>query len=439
MTDVGRHELDEFTSIVERTFGMRVDAERAGHAKTALIRRAAARGLSPEAYVARLAADREEHRALVLELTVGETYFFRHEEQITAFAEVAVPALATRPPVRVLSAGCSTGEEPYSLAMVLHDRLPRAAWRVVGADVNRSSIEKARRGRYSRWSMRATPPRYEARWFTTVGLEVTLAPELRADVTFEERNFATDDDLLAPGRWDIVFCRNVLMYFSEVVARAVIARFVRGLAPGGYLFLGHAESLRDRSADLELCGSHGTFYYRRNGGSPAAAPNPRTTWVDDIQHATQRVTALTTAPPPPATTSVPSVEALVDDALAALQTGRVADAVASCTAALGHDPAHAPAQFVLAQCRETEGDTAGATEHARRATYLDPTFAMAHLLLGLLARRTGDRGAARRDLTTAVETLVREDTARIARFGGGLGKATLIEMCRAELARLERA
>jgi chemotaxis protein methyltransferase CheR len=474
-------DLEQFTSIVESTFGMRVDAEREGQAKTALQTRAAARGLSTHAYIAQLAHDREEHRALVLELTVGETYFFRHEEQITAFAEVAVPTLAPRGALRVLSAGCSTGEEPYTLAMVLHDRLPpggagqrarrpHAAWRVVGADVNRTSLEKARRGRYSRWSLRATPAHYESRWFTREGSDVILAPGLRADVTFEERNFATDDDLLLPGRWDVVFCRNVLMYFSESAAHAAIARFVRSLSPGGYLFLGHAESLRDRSTDLELCSTHGTFYYRRTDATstialPAnatASMSPRantdvnanadTRWIDEIHTATQRVSALTAVARPNVTDDTRArttgaladdvrpgdTDALVDDALAALHTGRMADAAAKCSAALALDPANAPAQFVLAQCRETEGDTAAAIEHARRAAYLDPTFAMAHLLLGLLARRTGDRTSAKRDLITAIETLGREDAARIAKFGGGLGGATLVEMCRAELARLER-
>ncbi|HEY0193145.1 MAG TPA: protein-glutamate O-methyltransferase CheR [Kofleriaceae bacterium] len=268
--------LDAFTALVAARLGLRLDPRTAGEI---IERRAGARQLTVGRYLG--AADEPgELRELASELTVNETYFFRHAEQLDAFVAHALPdRLAARAgdrQLRVLSAGCSTGEEPYTLAMLLHDRMP-AGWQVEvrGVDIDRRALDHAAAGRYSRWSLRAVPEAVERRWFAPARDAAVLSPALRGAVSLAEVNLATDATPWQPG-WDVVFCRNVLMYFTGDQADALIARIVDGLLPGGYLFLGHAEILGSRGASrpgargaaaLETCSSHGTFYYRR-----AAAP-----------------------------------------------------------------------------------------------------------------------------------------------------------------------
>ncbi|HET9620692.1 MAG TPA: protein-glutamate O-methyltransferase CheR, partial [Kofleriaceae bacterium] len=276
--------IERFAATIGLRLGLRLD-ERAAH--DVVVRRAAACGLSAAAYLGQFDAP-DELRALASELTVGETYFFRHREQLDAFVDIALPArLAAardRRQLAVLSAGCSSGEEPYTLAMLVHDHVP-ADWQVAihGVDIDRRAIERATAGHYSRWSLRAVPPAVERRWFTRDRGDrgAWLDPALRAQVALAVHNLVDDSPLWAR-TWDTVFCRNVLMYFTAPQADVLIARIARALAPGGYLFLGHAEMVWSRGgargdrgddvaaalAELETCSTHGTFYYRRRAAGP---------------------------------------------------------------------------------------------------------------------------------------------------------------------------
>ncbi len=483
-------ELAHFVRLAEASFGLRVD-DRPGHMAELCLRRAGSHRESVAQYLARVdAGDPSELRALATELTVGETYFFRHAEQFHAFADVALPERTrARARVRVLSAGCSSGEEAYTMAMLVRDRVAEPNRVAIHAvDINPSALERAARGRYSRWALRATPPELEQRWFHTEGRDVMLSPNLRGAVAFDERNLIDEGELWAPGTWDIVFCRNVLMYFTEPCAQLVIDRFTRALAPGGYLFLGHAETLRGRSDDFELCHTHGTFYYQRQPGTQVASTTvgvertagvelpltPDVAWYEGIHAATRRVhsivdDALAATPAPAADPAIASARdaelggirdlfgqerfaealarlatlpaALVRDpavvmlrALVLTHAGRLGEAETACRELLAAEPTSAAGHYLFALCRESAGDTAAAADHARRASELDASFAMARVQLGLLARRAGRRDDAAKELAHAVALLEREDPARLALFGGGFGRQALIALCRSELA-----
>jgi chemotaxis protein methyltransferase CheR len=475
---------------VAAQIGLRVELARAGE----LVDQRAARRREPiAAYLDRIDdADPEELRALIGELTVGETYFLRHVEQFRAFVDIAVPDRLAHGRLRVLSAGCSSGEEPYTLAMLLRESFPGSPFALQAIDVNEQAIARARAGRYSRWSLRTTTPAFENRWLRSEGRDVVVSPEIRAAVKFDRANLFDDRDPALAGPWDVVFCRNVIMYFTDEQADAAIERFARSVAPGGYLFLGHAETLRDRTDDFALCHTHGTFYYQRlpvprsrratgqaEPGSSASAPTAHPAdWYRDIRAAADRVRALTDVAldlrPAPMVTEAPAPDPLdltrirelvaeerFGDALAQLDrlaatagppgahasrrdiatlralvlthSGRFADARAACSELLALDATSAGANYLLALCCDSTGDPRGAAEQAQIAAKLDPSFAMPRLHLGLHARRAGDRELASRELTRAIELLERETPARLSMYGGGFSRQALLGMCRAEL------
>lgn len=246
---------------------------------------------------------REELLALASEITVGETYFFREATQIDALIEAALPerARAGAPGrgIRILSAGCASGEEAYSLALAIGDRAPAVADRVAihGIDLSAAAIGHARRGVYAPWALRAVPAEVRDRCFHPAGGGFRLKDEHRAQVTFEQRNLLDDPALWAPSSFDVIFCRNVTIYFSERALRAAVARFSAALAPGGFLFLGHAETLRGLSDEFELRFTQGAVYHRRKGPSESrtrpAAPAKPDSWIEAIRRASERVAELT--------------------------------------------------------------------------------------------------------------------------------------------------
>ena len=312
-------EVARFRAVIERRLGLRVDDSGLGILADVLHRRA-----TPYAgcgdYLDRIDSrecPRLELQRLAGDVTVAETYFFRNADQFRALIEVALrERLAATPvglPIRILSAGCASGDEAYSIAIALRELVPHLADRVAltGFDINSASLDRATQARYSSWSLREVDPTRIRRWFRADGESFLVDPSIRRAVAFEERNLALDDpEFWFAGRFDVVFCRNVLMYFGREQARSALARITRSLSPRGYLFLGHAETLRGLSDDYDLCHSHDAFYYRRlertgrtrpqpADGAPAVpasaaaqAPRRPAGWVDSIRDASERIRRL---------------------------------------------------------------------------------------------------------------------------------------------------
>lgn len=275
MRAVSSQEIERFRQLVMTTFGLEFADDASGHLTCVFLDRLRKSGCpNAAAYLERIAdpaRSRAELRQLAADLTVPETYFFRHAEQYQAFAEVALRdrvAEARRQGrlMRVLSAGCASGEEAYSLAAIVRDTLGPAAGgdvEILGIDINPIMLEKARHARYSGWSLRATGEELRKRHFRSDGREFVVQDALRRSVRFEERNLVTDEGIFAPGSFDVVFCRNVMIYFSPAAIKTMVARIARSLVPHGYLFLGPSETLRGVSDDFTLCNTDGAFYYRR--------------------------------------------------------------------------------------------------------------------------------------------------------------------------------
>jgi chemotaxis protein methyltransferase CheR len=506
---LGTAELQLFQAAIAQKVGLRFDDSKLTFLAEVLARRLAARRLDAAAYLTALASGSEgddELRALGRELTVGETYFFRHSEQFDALCAVVFPErMAVRAQtrtLRLLSVGCATGEEPYTFAILTRQQALEPAFQVsiTGIDLNRDSLDHARRGVYSTWSLRETPLDVRERWFTPQERSFRLAPELREAVRFHEHNLVRPHaELFAPDTYDVIFCRNVLMYFTPEHMAEIVQRLTMALAPAGYLFLGHAETLRGLSQSFHLCHTHGTFYYQRKdtlAPQPEAVwqSAPRTSagstvatggaWVDNwlqtVERSADRIRTLSDgraeqAPLTyPVTPAAPLAErrdlqepmALLaserfSEALASLQTsadqdsvdptalllraallthqGELATAEAACRQLLELDELNAGAHYLLALCFERREQLTVAAEHARTAIYLDAGFAMPHLHLGLMARRSRDVEGARRELGQALWLLEREDPARLLLFGGGFTRSALLKLCRSELENLRGA
>ncbi|HVK72762.1 MAG TPA: CheR family methyltransferase [Kofleriaceae bacterium] len=242
--------------------------------------RMAACGLGAADYLALVAAGRgaAELAELIEAVRVGETRFFRHRAQIDALATVVAPALAARgrKPVRVWSAGCASGEEPYTLAMVLARHLPEHAISIVATDVSDDALAVAARAVYPRAALAHVPDAYRDA-FVDHGADVRVRPEIARRVSFERQNL---HDAEPPRGCAVVFCRNVLIYFAPAARRRAAQRLVAALEPGGHLFVGYSESLRD-VAELDAVRAGETMVYVKRGAPvAAAAPVPVAVPVD---------------------------------------------------------------------------------------------------------------------------------------------------------------
>ncbi len=212
-------------------------------------------------------------------ITTHETYFLREEYQLNAFREELLPQLyESRQDTRRLaiwSAGCSTGEEAYTLAMLLLDAgIPRG-WdvRIFGSDLSRRVIAHARRGAYGPSSFRACPERFRRAYFTSNADGLSVSSEVRSLCHFVQLNLIDAARVALIGRVDVVFCRNVLIYLEPSARLAVIEQFHRRLLPGGYLLLGHSESLLGSTTSFEPVMLSTDLVYRRANATATFDPS----------------------------------------------------------------------------------------------------------------------------------------------------------------------
>ena len=191
-------------------------------------------------------------------VTTNETYFFREPAQLAAFTDEIVPDILTRKGVkkiRIWSAGCSSGEEPYSIAMLLQTAgwYEKAAFEIFASDINQSVLAKARRGQYRENAFRATEPAVRERYFTRdADNSWRISDEIRNRISFGRLNLYDEPRVSLLGHLDVVFCRNVIIYFDDASKKVVVANFYNRLVEGGYLLLGHSESLISLSTQFKL-------------------------------------------------------------------------------------------------------------------------------------------------------------------------------------------
>lgn len=378
------------------------------------------------AYIQKLLANgagSNELELLAHHLTVGETYFFRDRRVLETISERIVPefALAQRCDnnrLRIWSAGCSTGEEPYSIAIAIERVRPRIGGmsvEVYGTDLNRHSLRKASEGMYGEWSFRDTPSWVKGTYFKPVrDRQWSILPSIKAKVALSRLNLMEDSPSWLPGATDtvdIIFCRNVLMYFTPEAIRQVVRRFYLLLPPNGWLVVGPAETFRDFFPEFVPVSLNGVTLYKK----PAAPLQVRVTLDIGLDERMSSSLESTVASPrltveqgcegaeptverrlsPTAQPSVSNPQELQEPTAALVlartcaNEGRLAEALSWCETAIAADKMAATAHYIKAMVLEEQGLQQEALLSLRRAIYADPKFVLGHFALGNLSLKHG--------------------------------------------------
>lgn len=220
----------------------------------------------------KLGKNSDEMNELIASLTTHETYFFRYLPQLESFAEEALPLVCSKKSekrdftLNIWSAGCSSGEEPYTLLMLLKEHLKDfSKWQInlYATDIDRSVLEKAKKGLYDKRAVKDVPPPFLAKYFTSLDGKFQINPELINSVTFSYLNLMDRKAIRAFSEIDFVFCRNVLIYFDDKARIQVVNSIYDSLAPGGFIFLGHSESVGKISATFKLVKLHKSLSYQK--------------------------------------------------------------------------------------------------------------------------------------------------------------------------------
>lgn len=441
----------EFVTWIEDSLGLHDEAKAiGGWAKVLKQRLSATQSPTLRAYCQLLntsSGRRDEVAQLAPALTVGETYFFRDSRQFEALTTTILPELLHRrgplEVVRVLSVACSTGEEPYSIAIAAREHLGVQADRIQihAFDVNPVAIANAQQATYSEWSLRATPAALRSRYFARKGNSYALDSTTRKSVTFEVRNlFDPDPEFYRAARFDVILFRNALIYFSRRKIAAALSMLTDTLAPDGVIFLGNAETPRgfeNRLLPREVCGSFcyqiGEVRTAESQWTPSPvteqisvataseqlAPqqsvddsaNDRTllggVWVSEIDAATKRLATLvnstSTLPHEPVRTG-PGVDrnARITEARELVARERFGEALARLDELVAAGVRDGQIDLLRATILTNQGRFVEACDICRRLVVEEPHLAGAYHLLGVASEQLGLRGDARRYHESAI-------------------------------------
>ncbi|MDQ1502561.1 MAG: chemotaxis protein methyltransferase CheR [Actinomycetota bacterium] len=375
------HDVDRAATLLSARAGFRHDPLLVGRLARCLQDAALESGQAVGAYLAALPDDAHALQRLVDRVTIQESQFFRDEGQFATLAQEVLPAL---PAGLIWSAGCANGQEAWSLAITLLES-GRTDCTILATDISTAALRRAEEGRYPARELRGLSPARRDRWFVAGKGGFEVGPEARRLVRFAHHNLATGSLPFRSGQCRLVFCRNVMIYFSDDEISSLLARIGAGLDPGGLLFLGYSESLSWlRSTPFERILLGGSFVYRVTAADRPPPASRRTA------PSTPRRTAR--AKPAPAT------------AAAALADPVLADPVLA-------DPGRAGPFLLEGQEALATGDAAHAVRAFRKAAYLRPGDATVSLHLAFALDALGDTDAARRWFRLAQDAIVASDTA----------------------------
>ncbi|HEX6458941.1 MAG TPA: CheR family methyltransferase [Thermoleophilaceae bacterium] len=421
--------------------------------------------------------------AMVPAITINETHFFRNRPQMKALETEILPQLIearrdTRK-LRIWSAACSSGEEPYSLAILIDRLLPdRDRWDVLihGTDIDHLALQKAHTGLYGNWSFREVPQEIKDTYFTPADEHrLELAPKIRRMVRYSRLNLV--DDLYpsvetVTDRMDLVVCRNVLIYFKEATIQRIVDRFHESLVEGGWLVVGHAEPSQEIFHRFEVTNYPGTIVYRRTRGRQQGKP------IAPAVPVRPQAPIRTPKPPAAPVKPVPKVRTLrpvggkqfagvananpADEAFKLFESGRAGDAINELEKIAADKPMDYRAPYLLAKIfaskmrfpeaerwvdvalknRELAAEAHylrgivlqeqkrldEALEAFRRSVFLDQGFVLGHFAAAGLFGRTGQTARAKKSLATVAELIAGRPATEVLPEGDGLTVGRLHEL-----------
>lgn len=485
-----------FRDLIEQRCGIHLDDSRSPSLQASLRARMEQLGIGRfEPYYDRLLADstEEEFRKLVALVTVTETCFLRDPAQFEVLRRRILPALIAergaedRRTVRIWSAGCASGEEPYSIALVLWNMglqvtYPDWTFDIVATDLNSDALSAACRGVYSARSIRYVDGTWLRRYFESDGKQYRLNDEVKRSVRFSYSNLIQEPFPPAELRGqDVIFCKNVSIYFRPEVTRRLMHGFFEALNEGGYLFLGHSESLWHISDEFRLVEYDGAFCYRKITAPPVPAPRPPEVRrphpvsapgsAKPAQPSAASVVTPRRKPAPPAPPledtgsqyhqcleafrtgawdrAEASLRALMQSSPTFIRAylllgglyanqGRYEEAVDQAARALGLDLFEAKAHLLVGMIEARRGRQTEALESLRRALYLDDTLALAHFWLANLYRDRGDKERATREYRNVIRSHQRQTLQLPEEFASDLTLDQLLGFCRRSLQALKQ-
>ncbi len=428
---------------------------------------------------------------LIEELTVGETYFFRDENQVKALREHLLPRIIEAHQydrrIRIWSAGCASGEEPYTVSMLLMELIPDMdPWNIfiLGTDINKQVLKKARRARYRSWSFRQTDPLMKDRYFRYLGEEYEALPKVQRNVRFEYLNLMepTYPSLFTnTNAMDLILCRNVAIYYSEDVVREVVSRFYKCLLPEGWLMMGAAETsipAFDQYAYHMFAG--GTVYQKTDEpkkvpryfeidpfkeSAPLSVTAKPVTPInvsdfplleEESSKRDERLEIVVEEPVEPenvhdlgkalflskkyeearelflkAIAENPSdTESLYYLGRVHANIGQMEAARSYCEQAVEISPLKAEAYYTLALIHQESGDNRSAFECLKRTLFLEPAFALAHVSMAILCKQMNQKEKSERHRRQAIDLASAMEPETVLQGAEDLTAKTLLTMAR---------
>lgn len=434
----------------------------------------------------------DEMNKLIGLLTVGETSFFRYRSHRDALMNYAIPELIqqnkSREKLRIWSAGCSTGEEPYSLAILLLENFPElVGWdvQILATDINKRSLRQAREGIYSERSLRMMEDSLREHYFEKRDNHFVLSAQVKRMVRFDYLNLQTDvfpAEENATREIDLLFCRNVLIYFELETIRQIIAKFSHALRPQGYLFMGHSETMQNVSDRFQRHHQNNAFFYQLKAATgakksvrasvppesprsvvrtaplpvkareekPLAVAKAKRNGPDRVDEAPlcdpeQLYHAALTAFDHEKFSEASKLfellleqqpanpKALVGKGLLLANQGKYSDARICCARAIKENDLLPEAYLLRGLILDMEGFLERSLVEYQKVLWLDPTFVMAHYLSAKIHDRLTDIEKRQRSLRNTARVLEQAAEQAIIPFSGGLSRGVFLEIVRREI------
>jgi chemotaxis protein methyltransferase CheR len=437
-------------------------------------------------YFNQIISDKEEFQCLVNLLTINETYFFREPEQLHFVVDHLIPKLLSRAEgkqsVRILSAGCSSGEEPYSLAMALWERYGenmRQWCRITGIDIDSTVLNNARKGIYREFSFRRTPAKIRSQFFEQRGYEWQINSDIRSLVKFQELNLLFEKNRPDIEPLDIIFLRNVSIYFDEPTRRRIQKNMRSLLKENGVLIVGCTETLANDLGIFNLAQKNGLFYFRnteteitkpRHVSLKQKTPEKKITMQTEPPKLLAGVLPVLTLPqswPEQAPTSIcldelrkrveeqqydailPQLEALLKSdsqhqealllkAQILMNQKKYTLAESIVSSVLQTDPWNIDGLVLLGLIAKWNQQADEALNHFKQATYSEPNCWPAHYYLAGLYRKGGSHAQASREYRTTLKLMTNNcETTGLKSIALGLPITKIRHLCEYQLGQLE--